>query len=157
MRAQAEQRLASYDLNLESRRIIDDAMRAVIHSFGLGVGALGLGYFITSAVSSVALDVTGLTAATMLLVTSFLILPYKRSKAKAEFQRRIEELRNHLRDALQRESSTEIDRMLRGISAAFEPYQRFYAAESEKVERFARKLTQIEAEARDISAAVERL
>lgn len=157
MRSQAEQRLASYDLNLESRRIIDDAMRAVIHSFGLGAGALGLGYFITSAVSSVALDVTGLTAATMLLVTSFLILPYKRSKAKTEFQRRIEELRNHLRDALQRESSTEIDRMLRGISAAFEPYKRFYAAESEKVERFARKLTQIEAEARDISAAVERL
>lgn len=47
--------------------------------------------------------------------------------------------------------------MLRGISAAFEPYQRFYAGESEKVERFARRLTQIEAEARDISAAVERL
>ena len=132
-------------------------MRAVIHSFGLGAGALGLGYFITSAVSSVALDVTGLTAATMLLVTSFLILPYKRSKAKAEFQRRIEELRNHLREALQRESSTEIDRMLRGISGAFEPYQRFYAAESEKVERFARRLTQIEAEAREISAAVEQL
>ena len=157
MRSQAEQRLASYDLNLESRRIIDDALRAVIHSFGLGAGALGLGYFITTAVSSVAIDVTGLTAATMLLVTSFLILPYKRSKAKTEFQRRIEELRNHLREALQRESSTEIDRMLRGISSAFEPYQRFYAAESEKVERFAGKLTSIEAEARAISAEVERL
>lgn len=157
MRTQAEQRLASYDLNLESRRIIDDAMRAVIHSFGLGAGALGLGYLITSAVSSVAIDVTGLTAATMLLVTSFLILPYKRSKAKTEFKRRIEELRTHLRDALERESSVEIDRMLRGITSAFEPYQRFYAAESEKIERFAGKLTKIEAEAREISSSVERL
>jgi small GTP-binding protein len=157
MRMQAEQRLASYDVNIESRRIIDHAMRAVIQSFGLGAGALGLGYIITSAVSSVALDVTGLTAATMLLVTSFLILPYKRSRAKAEFQRRIEELRTHLRESLERESAVEIDRMIRAITAAFEPYQRFYASEWEKIDRFAAKLTLITDEVRDIAIAVERL
>jgi small GTP-binding protein len=157
MRSQAEQRLGEYDVNIESRRIIDNAMRAVLHSFGLGAGALGLGYLLTTAVSSTAVDVTGLTAATMLLVTSFLILPYKRGKAKTEFQQRIEELRAHLRDSLDRESGNEIDRMLRSITSAFEPYQRFYAAESEKVERFATKLTAIEGEAREISAAVARL
>jgi small GTP-binding protein len=150
MRHNAEQRLSSYDVNVESRRIIDNAMRAVLHSFGLGAGALGLGYLLTTAVSSTAVDVTGLTAATMLLVTSFLILPYKRSKAKEEFRRRIEELRTHLQESLDRESSVEIDRMLRGITGAFEPYQRFYAAESEKIERFAEKLTKIESEANEI-------
>jgi small GTP-binding protein len=152
MRSNAEQRLSSYDVNEESRRIIDNAMRAVLHSFGLGAGALGLGYLLTTAVSSTAVDVTGLTAATMLLVTSFLILPYKRSKAKDEFRRRIEELRDHLRQALKRESSTEIDRMLRGITSAFEPYERFYAAESEKIERFADKLAKIDEETREIEA-----
>ncbi len=157
IRAQAEQRLGEYDVNIESRRIIDNAMRAVLHSFGLGAGALGLGYLLTTAVSSTAIDVTGLTAATMLLVTSFLILPYKRSKAKTEFQSRIEELRKHLRDSLERESNTEIDRMLRGITGAFEPYQRFYAAESAKIEVFAGKLTAIDAEAREIHAQVEKL
>ena len=150
MRRNAEQRLSSYDVNVESRRIIDNAMRAVLHSFGLGAGALGLGYLLTTAVSSTAVDVTGLTAATMLLVTSFLILPYKRTKAKEEFKRRIEEMRGQLQESLDRESATEIDRMLRGITSAFEPYQRFYAAESEKVERFAEKLTNIEREANDI-------
>jgi len=150
MRRNAEQRLAAYDVNVESRRIIDHAMRAVLHSFGLGAGALGLGYLVSAAVSSTAIDVTGLTAATMLLVTSFLILPYKRSKAKDEFRRRIEELRTQLRETLDRESSTEIDRMLRNIHSAFEPYQRFYATESEKVERFAEKLTGIDHEAREI-------
>ena len=157
IRQHAEQRLAAYDVNVESRRIIDTAMRAVLHSFGLGAGALGLGYLLTTVVSSTAVDVTGLTAATMLLVTSFLILPYKRSKAKTEFQRRIEELRNNLKESLERESTTEIDRMLRSISSAFEPYQRFYEAESQKIERFHTKLTAIEAESRDISAAVETL
>ena len=121
---------------IESRRIIDGAMRGVFHSVGLGVGALGLGYLFTTAVSSVALDVTGLTAATMLLVASLLILPYKRGKAKTEFRERIEELRSQIRDALGRESSVEIDRMIRGIRGAFEPYERFYTTESDKVERF---------------------
>lgn len=157
MRHNAEQRLSAYDVNVESRRIIDNAMRAVLHSFGLGAGALGLGYLLTTAVTSTALDVTGLTAATMLLVTSFLILPYKRSKAKEEFRRRIEELRGQLQESLDRESGTEIERMLRGITSAFEPYQRFYASESEKIERFAEKLGKIEGEARDITAAVEKL
>jgi len=157
IRTEAQERLGEYDVNVESRRIIDNAMRGVLHSFGLGVGAFGLGYLLTTAVSSTAIDVTGLTAATMLLVTSFLILPYKRSKAKTEFQHRIEELRTHLRDSLDRESANEIDRMLRGITSAFEPYLRFYAAESEKVERFASKLTGIEGEAREIAAEVERL
>lgn len=150
MRRNAEQRLSSYDVNVESRRIIDNAMRAVLHSFGLGAGALGLGYLLTTAVSSTAVDVTGLTAATMLLVTSFLILPYKRTKAKEEFKRRIEEMRGQLQESLDRESATEIDRMLRGITGAFEPYQRFYASESEKIERFAEKLTKVEAEANEI-------
>jgi small GTP-binding protein len=154
MRMNAEQRLSSYDVNVESRRIIDNAMRAVLHSFGLGAGALGLGYLLTTAVSSTAVDVTGLTAATMLLVTSFLILPYKRTKAKEEFQRRIEEMRTHLNEALDRESNTEIDRMLRNITSAFEPYQRFYELESEKIERFAEKLTKIEKEAREIASAI---
>lgn len=157
MRMQAEQRLSSYDVNVESRRIIDNAMRAVLHSFGLGAGALGLGYLLTTAVSSTAVDVTGLTAATMLLVTSFLILPYKRTKAKEEFTRRIEELRGQLKEALDRESTTEIDRMLRNITSAFEPYQRFYAAESEKIERFATKLGTIEIEARAITVEIAAL
>jgi small GTP-binding protein len=157
IRTETEKRLNTYDLGIESRRIIDGAMRGVFHSLGLGVGALGLGYLFTTAVSSMALDVTGLTAATMLLVASLLILPYKRGKAKAEFRERIEELRSQIRDALTRESSVEIDRMIRGIRGAFEPYERFYAAESEKIERFASGLRAVEDEAREISSAVAQL
>jgi hypothetical protein len=65
-------------------------------------------------------------------------------------------LRGQLKESLDRESTTEIDRMLRGITSAFEPYQRFYEAESGKIERFADKLTKIEAEAKEIQLEVER-
>ncbi len=157
IRVETERRLNTYDLGVESRRIIDDAMRGVFHSVGLGAGALGLGYLFTSAVSSMALDVTGLTAATMLLVTSFLILPYKRSKAKTSFSARIEELRKQIGEALARESSLEIERMIRAINGAFEPYERFYTTESARIERFAGRLHAAETEAHELTAAVARL
>ncbi|HET7704554.1 MAG TPA: hypothetical protein VFM36_00565, partial [Thermoanaerobaculia bacterium] len=79
------------------------------------------------------------------------------TKAKEEFRRRIEELRTQLGEALDRESAIEIDRMLRSITGAFEPYQRFYAAESAKIEVFAGKLKAIDAEAREIHAKVTTL
>lgn len=157
IRVETERRLNTYDLGIESRRIIDDAMRGVFHSVGLGVGAVGFGYLFTSAVSSMALDVTGLTAATMLLVTSFLILPYKRGKARTAFSARIEELRLQIGDALKRESSLEVDRMIRGINGAFEPYERFYATESARIERFAARLKAAETEAHELTASVAAL
>ncbi len=129
IRGEAERRIHTYNVEIESRRTIDSAMQGVLQSFGLGAGALGLGYLVTSAFSSVAIDVTGLTAATMLLVSSFLILPYKRGKAKAEFARRIAELRAQLSEALRTESNAEIGRMMLRISAAFEPYERFHEVE----------------------------
>lgn len=157
IKAEAERRIETYDVGIESRRLIDSAMQAVFHSLGLGAGALGLGYLVTTAFSSVAVDVTGLTAATMLLVTSFLVLPYKRSKARQEFRERISSLRSQLRDGLVRESATEIERMVRHIAGAFEPYERFYATEMQKVDEFGTKLTSIEAAAREIGDDIERV
>lgn len=157
IRGEAERRLHSYNVDIESRKTIDSAMSGVLQSFGLGAGALGLGWVLSGAFSSVALDVTGLTAATMLLVTSFFILPYKRSKAKEEFTRRIDELRAQLQDALHRESGNEIQRMLQKVSAAFEPYERFHRTEQEKIDRFAGKLDGVEAEAKELAQEVARL
>jgi small GTP-binding protein len=157
IKGEAERRMGTYNVAIESRKLIDNAMQAVFQSVGLGAGALGLGYLITTAFSSVAIDVTGLTAATMLLVTSFLILPYKRSKAKTEFHQRIEQLRVHIREALDRESGAEIERMISHITSAFEPYRRFHATESAKIEEFGRKISQVEASAREIAAEITRL
>lgn len=157
IRGEAERRLNSYNVEIESRRMIDSAMSGVLQSFGLGVTAIGLGYGITTIFSSMAIDVTGLTAATMLLVTSFFILPYKRSKAKTEFEERIGTLRAQMRTGLERESSAEIDRMIGHIASAFEPYERFFTTESSKIERYATKLAEVEQGAREISAAVASL
>ncbi|HVR43436.1 MAG TPA: dynamin family protein [Thermoanaerobaculia bacterium] len=157
IRGEAERRIETYNVEIESRKTIDAALQGVLQSFGLGAGALGLGYLVTGAFSSVAIDVTGLTAATMLLVSSFLILPYKRSKAKSEFARRIGELRTQLDQALRRESAAEIERIMQRISSAFEPYERFHQVEKEKVERFSERLASIEVAVRGLAADVDAL
>jgi small GTP-binding protein len=155
IRGEAERKIHTYNVEIESRRMIDSAMQGVLQSFGLGAGALGLGYLFSTAFSSVAVDVTGLTAATMLLVSSFFILPYKRSKAKTEFARRIAELRTQLAEALRAESTAEIGRILQRISSAFEPYERFHAIEKEKIERFSSRIGTIETQMRELAAEVD--
>jgi small GTP-binding protein len=157
MHSEAERRMRSYDVGVESRKTIDGAMSGVIQSLGLGVGAFGLGYLVTTAVTSAAIDVTGLTAATILFVTSFLVLPYKRNKAKNEFRERIDELRKQLGDSLRRESQEEIGRILGNIRQAFEPYERFYRSESQKIETFSVRLASIEERAQEILAELDAL
>lgn len=156
IKSEAERRLQSYDIATESRHVIDDAVRGVVQSFGLGAGAIGLGYLISTIFTSTAVDVTGLTAATMLLVSSFLVLPYKRSKAKTEFRDKIERLREQMHDALIEQSQLEIDRMTADIREAFEPYQRFYRTETEKIERLDQRLRDIDGRARDLTTRIEK-
>jgi hypothetical protein len=62
-----------------------------------------------------------------------------------------------IRDAVAHESSVEIDPTIRGIRSTFEPYERFYANESEKIERLATLVQAVENEARDISSSVAQL
>lgn len=157
MRGEAERRLATYDISFESRKTIDAATSAVIQSLGLGAGAVGLGYLVTTAFSSTALDVTGITAATILLVTSFLILPYRRSKAKEEFRQRIQEVRTSLREALDRESREEIDRMIGDLRGSFDPWQRFHERESGRVERFSKNLDHVHTELTELQQSVQQL
>jgi hypothetical protein len=47
--------------------------------------------------------------------------------------------------------------MIRGIRGAFEPYERFYKTESDKIERFATRLRGVESDAREIASDVARL
>lgn len=156
IKAEAERRMQGYDIATESRHVIDDAVRGVVQSLGLGAGAIGLGY-LTTLITSAAVDVTGFTAATMLLVSSFLILPYKRSKAKTEFRDKIERLREQMHESLERQSKIEIDRAIDAVREAFEPYLRFFRTENEKIERLSTKLRAIDDQARTLSSRIEQL
>jgi len=152
IRREAESRISSLDHREECRRVIDGAMSAIQQSFGLGAGAVGLGYVLATAFTSVALDVTGVAAAALLFAASFFILPYKRKRAIEEFRAKTERLRAELRQSFESEASREIDRAVDSVRGAIEPYTRFIRSERSKVEQSAGAL----AETRERLAVIRR-
>jgi small GTP-binding protein len=143
IRREAEERINSLDHREECRRVIDSTMNAIQQSFGLGASAVGLGYVLATAFTTVALDVTGVAAAALLFTASFFILPYKRKRAIEEFRAKTEQLRSELRAAFEAESTREIDRAVDNVSDAITPYTRFVRSERTKIEEAAKSLANI--------------
>jgi hypothetical protein len=93
-----------------------------------------LGYVLATIFTTVALDVTGIAAATMLFTASFFILPYKRKRAIEEFKAKVEKLRSEMRTVFESKSADEINRATENVRGALEPYTRFVKSERAKVE-----------------------
>jgi small GTP-binding protein len=143
IRREADERVRSLDHREECRRVIDSAISGLHQSVGLGASAVGLGYALATAFTSVALDVTGVAAAAVLFAASFFILPYKRHRAVEEFRAKTEKLRGDLRGAVETASRLEIDRAIDNVRAAFDPYTRYVRTEHGKVEERSRRLSSL--------------
>src|SRR5918999_732890 len=72
-------------------------------------GAVGLGTIVVTMVTGAAADVTGILLAAALAVGGFYILPRKRRQAQRDFQRRIADLRQHLKEVLTRQGHVELE------------------------------------------------
>ena len=157
IRREAEDRIQSLDHREECRRVINSSMTALGQSFGLGAGALGLGYVLASIFTTVALDVTGIAAATALFITSFFILPYKRKRAIEEFKSKLENLRKEMGDVLKSKSDDEIKRSVENVRDALAPYIRFVRAERDKIEARVSVLNQILERLKELTREVKNL
>ncbi|HEX8247438.1 MAG TPA: dynamin family protein [Pyrinomonadaceae bacterium] len=157
IRREAETRIQSLDHREECRRVINSSITALGQSFGLGAGALGLGYVMASIFTTVALDVTGIAAATALFITSFFILPYKRKRAIEEFKSKLENLRREMGDVLKSKSDDEINRSVENVRGALAPYTRFVRAERDKIEERVSILNQILEQLNDLTREVKNL
>ncbi|HEY0047696.1 MAG TPA: hypothetical protein VGB68_00310, partial [Pyrinomonadaceae bacterium] len=157
IRREAEDRIQSLDHREECRRVINSSMTALGQSFGLGAGALGLGYVLASIFTTVALDVTGIAAATALFITSFFILPYKRKRAIEEFKSKLENLRKEMGDVLKSKSDDEIKRSVENVRDALAPYIRFVRAERDKIEARVSILNQILERLKELTREVKNL
>ena len=157
IRREAEARVQSLDHREECRRVINSSMTALQQSFGLGAGAVGLGYVLATIFTTVALDVTGIAAATLLFATSFFILPYKRRRAIDAFRAKTEGLRVELRRAFEGKSAEEIERAVDNVRGTLEPYTRFVRSERAKVEERSSALSRIREGLDVLKREIERL
>jgi small GTP-binding protein len=136
----AREVLARHDHQREASQLAASVREAVTHATLLEAGALGLGAVSMAIVGSVAADVTGLFAASVLAGVGLWLLPRKRRQAKAEFRARTDELRTRLSGALRDEFRRELERSIQRIKDALAPYTRFVRAERQSTQRLASEL-----------------
>lgn len=131
---EAERVVNTYDKRFEADKIAFDAQNAVAASLAMEVGAVGLGTLITVLATTMAADVTGIVAASLVAVLGFFIIPASRRKAKKELHERLAKLRTDLVTTLHNEFEKEMTRSLQRIEEAIAPYSRFVRTETERAE-----------------------
>ena len=125
--------IGSYDREAEARAIANDVQGTFATTALAQVGALGLGTLVVTLLTGAVADVTGLLLATTLAVSGFYVIPRRRRQAQREFSRRVDELRQRLRDGLTRQVHLEIGQSADRINEAIAPYRRFVQSTQEEL------------------------
>ena len=129
---QAQRVVATYDKRREGETIADQARIAVAASAAAGGAALGLGTLVTVAASTVAVDVTGILLASLVLGVGFLIIPARRRRAKATLQEKLTSLRARLTSALTTEFARAQELSAQRLQDLVAPYGRFVRSEESR-------------------------
>jgi hypothetical protein len=145
----------SYDKTEEARAIAEGAQAAVAASAAIEAGALGLGALVTILATTVAADVTGILAASLIAALGLFIIPARRRSAKNEMRQKVASLRESLSTSLRSQFEREIERSLNGIQEAIAPYTRFVRAERSKNEETQQALQEVERSLENLRLQIE--
>jgi hypothetical protein len=110
------------------------------------VGAIGLGALVVAAASTVAVDVTGIMAASLLAGLGLFILPRKRKQTREEFRKRSSELEQNLIGVMNEQFEHELQRSVSRMASAIAPYSRFVRDQHAKLTTTKGDLDQIVAD-----------
>jgi small GTP-binding protein len=130
----AREVINSYDREAEAVKLARDVQRAIVQTAAVEVGALGLGTILVALLQTTLLDVTGVLGASAVAALGLYVLPYRRSKIKAELRDRINDLRTRLDLAITRQFEQELEQSVQRIREAIAPYTRFIRVEREKLD-----------------------
>ena len=137
---EANRVVETYDKRVESSEMAEGAKNAVAASVAVEVGAVGLGALITALATTMAADVTGIIAASVIAALGLVIIPARRRQAKNELHNKLSKLRTDLIQSLRTEFEKEIERSLQRMSEAIEPYTRFVRAETSRSDQVQQEL-----------------
>ncbi|MGE5333567.1 MAG: hypothetical protein ACM3N4_02610, partial [Nitrososphaerota archaeon] len=106
-------------------------------------------------VGTAAADFTGILAGVLLLGLGLGILPYRRRRAKAQFDARARELSEALSSTLRDQFKRELEAASQRLREALAPYTRFVRIESERVSEVRATLERLRAETSELRRNVE--
>ena len=145
----------TYDRNQEASELAGHVEMAVAQVALIEAGAVGLGALVAFAITSSALDITGILAAGVLAIVGFFIIPYKRKQAKERFKEKMETLREKLLAALTTQFNSEAENGVTRMKEGVAPYTRFVRGELDRVEKAQRQLEGLRRRISELSARVE--
>jgi hypothetical protein len=134
LREPVERRLDEFDTEREAREIVASVKEAVMSAFGVNVLAIGLGGIFIAAVTTAALDVTGVLTATLFAIAGWMIIPARRRHLVKEFEAKISKLNEDLAALLRTKFEEQLTRYERQLLEIVAPYERFLDTERTKLE-----------------------
>jgi small GTP-binding protein len=147
----------TFDKELESKAIAENALNTVAASAAMEAGALGLGALVTTLATTAAADVTGILMASVMAAVGLFIIPARRRQGKNKMIERIASLRTQLVQSMRGQFEKEIDRSLQHINETISPYTRFVRTEKEKLTGTGEKLSGLQGEMNRLKERLEKI
>ncbi|MFN2384892.1 MAG: dynamin family protein [Thermoanaerobaculia bacterium] len=135
----AREVVRDYDKDKEARRLTETVQNGLAIMGAVELGALGLGALLLHVMTR-ALDPLGIVAAGGIAILGLYILPARRRKAKADFDRKIGEIRSRMRSAMAEQFERELSNSLQRLREAVGPFTRFVRSESDRLEALREEL-----------------
>ncbi len=142
----AQEEVDRYDPEQSANDLSLSVRNAVAQTAIAEVGAIGLGALVVAAASTVAIDVTGIVAASLLAGLGLFILPRKRRQTREEFRKRSTELEKNLVGVMNEQFEHELQRSVQRMENAIAPYSRFVRDQHAKLTITREELDQIVAD-----------
>jgi small GTP-binding protein len=139
----AQEEVERYDPDRAAHELSLSVRNAVAQVAVAEAGAVGLGALVVAAASTVAVDVTGILAASLVAGLGLFILPRKRRQSRQEFRRRSEELQQRLMAVMSEQFEHELARSVQRIEDAIAPYSRFVRDQRAKLTQAEAELTEV--------------
>lgn len=149
--------LSTYDRDTEAATLSHDLRSSVLQAGLVSVGGIGLGAAIVAATTVAALDITGILAGILLLGVGFYIIPSKRTRAKRDFNDKMDDLRARLNDAMAGQFRKELKSSTARIQDAIAPYTRFVRAEQERTGVALASIASMENEIHSLGQTIEHM
>jgi small GTP-binding protein len=139
----AREVVGGYNKEAEARRLAEEVKGAfgttVFSGIGIGLGA-GMAALLTGAVA----DITGVLLVSVAAVTGLYVIPNKRRQAKADFTKKLAELRRRLDEALSRQVHAAIGDSQEKVNEAIAPYRRFVVVQQEQLHQARGEIVAVE-------------
>lgn len=146
-----------YDRKKEAEQLGDYVQESVAQTALFGIGALSVGAMVVTILTTKALDITGIVTAGALAIFGMFVIPYKRKQVKEEFNTKMAELRESLRETLSKTFNQEAETAVNRLTENIAPYVDYVNNEQKRLEESRQTLTETKNELNSLEAEISDL